>query len=73
MTVVFAQLYDGDNKSHGVHAIIVPIRDRHNHLPLPGVTLGDCGKKAGLDGIDNGFLIFKDVRVPYDNLLDRFS
>jgi acyl-CoA oxidase len=73
MSVVFAQLIDGEGKGHGVHAFVVPIRDKTNHLPLPGITLGDCGKKAGLDGIDNGFLIFKDVKVPLFNLLDRFS
>ena len=42
-------------------------------MPLPGVTLGDCGKKQGLDGIDNGFMIFDNVRIPKANLLNRFS
>jgi acyl-CoA oxidase len=37
------------------------------------VTLGDCGMKTGLQGIDNGFIIFKDYRVPRKNLLNRFS
>lgn len=40
---------------------------------MPGVIVGDCGSKIGLNGIDNGFLIFKNYRVPYDALLDRFS
>ena len=42
-------------------------------MPLAGVTLGDCGKKMGLEGIDNGFMIFDNFRIPKDNLLNRFS
>lgn len=60
-------------KDYGVHAFIVPIRDLATHKLLPGVVVGDCGPKNGLNGIDNGFLYFSSVRVPYDNLLDRFS
>lgn len=40
---------------------------------MPGVTIGDCGPKNGFEGIDNGWLMFKNVKIPYDNLLDRFS
>lgn len=72
MTVAFAQLII-DGKEYGPHAFIVPIRDRHQHLPLPGVILGDCGKKIGLEGVDNGFIIFNRVRIPRENLLNRFS
>ena len=60
-------------KCHGPHAFLVPIRDKTNHMPLPGVTLGDCGKKMGLNGIDNGFIIFDNFRIPRENLLNRFS
>ena len=62
-----------NGRCHGPHAFIIPIRDKNNHLPLPGIILGDCGKKEGLDGIDNGFMIFNNVRIPKDNLLNRFS
>ena len=54
---IFAQLYV-EGKCYGPHAFLVPIRNKDTHMPLPGVTLGDCGKKEGLDGIDNGFIIF---------------
>lgn len=37
------------------------------------MILGDCGKKAGLDGIDNGFIIFNNYRIPRVNLLNRLS
>jgi acyl-CoA oxidase len=35
--------------------------------------IGDCGPKAGLNGVDNGFMLFDKVRIPKDNLLDRIS
>lgn len=42
-------------------------------MPLPGIILGDCGLKIGMDGVDNGFILFNQVRIPKDNLLNRFS
>eukprot|EP00347_Sterkiella_histriomuscorum_P004091 403361786 len=69
---VFAQLYI-DGKCYGPHAFLVPIRDQGSHMPMPGVTLGDCGLKAGHEGIDNGFIIFDHYRIPRENLLNRFS
>jgi acyl-CoA oxidase len=49
------------------------LRDKKTFKPLKGIILGDCGKKMGLDGIDNGFIIFNNVRIPRENLLNRFS
>jgi len=72
MSVVWAQLYI-NGKSHGVHAYVVPIRDPLTHKLLPGVLVGDCGPKSGLNGIDNGFLLFDKVRIPVGNQLDRIS
>ena len=72
MAVVFAQLIL-QGKNVGVHCFLVPIRSYDTHQPLPGITIGDCGPKMGLHGIDNGFCLFKQYRVPYDALLDRFS
>ncbi|KAM4118372.1 hypothetical protein ACB094_02G196900 [Castanea mollissima] len=57
----------------GVHAFIVPIRDFNTHQPLPGVEIHDCGHKIGLNGVDNGALKFQSVRIPRDNLLNRFG
>jgi acyl-CoA oxidase len=71
MAVVFAQLITGGRR-HGVHAWLVPIRDAQGE-PLPGVTIGDAGPKAGLLGVDNGRLSFDHVRVPRDMLLDRYG
>jgi acyl-CoA oxidase len=71
MVAVFAQLITR-GESQGVHAFVVPIRDADGG-PLPGVRIEDCGLKAGLNGVDNGRLYFDDVRVPRDNLLNRYG
>jgi acyl-CoA oxidase len=71
MAVVFAQLIT-QGQSRGVHAWLVPIRDEAGD-PLPGVTIGDDGPKAGLLGVDNGRLTFDHVTVPRDMLLDRYG
>ncbi|MEZ4432705.1 MAG: acyl-CoA dehydrogenase [bacterium] len=71
MATVFAQLVVGE-AHHGVHALLVPIRDDAGRL-CPGVRIADCGPKMGLDGVDNGQIWFDRVRVPRENLLDRFA
>jgi len=68
---VFAQLEVG-GEAHGVHAIFVRVRDDEGN-PMPGIRIGDCGWKMGLNGVDNGRLWFDQVRVPVDALLDRFA
>lgn len=72
MTIVWAQLYIRQ-QCHGVHAIVVPLRDQDTHKVLPGITIGDCGPKFGLNGVDNGFIEFNRFRVPVGNLLNRVS
>jgi len=71
MASVFAQLIV-DGEHHGVHAILVPYRDADGNL-LPGIRVEDCGYKLGLNGVDNGRFWFNQVRVPRENLLDRFG
>ena len=71
VAAVFAQLITkGEN--HGVHCIIVPIRDADGN-DLPGVRTWDCDYKGGLPGVDNGRIMFDHVRVPRENLLNRFA
>ncbi|MDW3649524.1 MAG: acyl-CoA dehydrogenase [Bacteroidia bacterium] len=71
MATVFAQLItEGEN--YGVHAILVPIRDDQGN-PMSGVRIMDSGRKLGLNGVDNGRLWFDQVRVPRENLLNRFG
>ncbi len=71
MATVFAQL-EVEGQGHGVHAFLVPIRDDDGRV-LPGVEIEDCGLKVGLNGIDNGRIGFNRVRIPRENLLDRFG
>ncbi|MEM9527122.1 MAG: acyl-CoA dehydrogenase family protein, partial [Bacteroidota bacterium] len=71
MAAVFCQLIV-NGESHGVHAVVVPIRDEA-HNTLPGIRVEDNGYKLGLNGVDNGRIWFTRVRVPVENLLDRFG
>lgn len=71
MAAVFAQLMVG-GESHGVHCLLVPIRTPDGES-MPGVTLSDCGAKLGLNGVDNGRIVFDQVRVPRTALLDRYA
>jgi hypothetical protein len=57
--------------SHGLHIFIVPIRDPYTMRSMPGVIVGDMGPKIGLNGVDNGFATFNNVRVPSENLLNK--
>ncbi|MGZ4450647.1 MAG: acyl-CoA dehydrogenase family protein [Nocardioides sp.] len=70
VAVVFAQLEVG-GESHGVHAFVVPIREKGK--PCAGVGIEDDGAKMGLNGVDNGRLWFEGVRVPRGALLNRFA
>lgn len=74
---VFAQLIVGD-ECHGVHAFFVPLRASSGSTSgpgetLPGIRIEDCGKKLGLNGVDNGRIWFDNVRVPRENLLNRYA
>jgi acyl-CoA oxidase len=75
IAAVFAQLItteDGKPVNHGVHCVLVPIRDAEGN-DLPGVTTSDCQYKGGLPGVDNGRIMFDHVRVPRVNLLNKYG
>jgi len=71
IATVFAQLIV-NGKNEGVHAILVPLRNK-NHEELEGVTVEDNGYKLGLNGVDNGKIWFHNVKVPRENLLNKYG
>jgi len=71
MATVFAKLIL-DGKDYGVSAFVVPLRDKKGTFH-PGVTIKDCGRKMGLNGVDNGVIHFNHVSIPKENMLDRFA
>ncbi|WOG86311.1 hypothetical protein DCAR_0205513 [Daucus carota subsp. sativus] len=71
--VVYARLLT-DGQDHGVHGFIVQLRSLEDHLPLPGITVGDIGTKFGngaYNTMDNGVLRFDHVRIPRNQMLMR--
>ena len=72
VAAVFAQLITPDGEGHGVHCFVVPIRDDQGN-DLPGVTTSDCHYKGGLPGVDNGRIQFDHVRIPRENLLNKYA
>lgn len=71
MATVFAKLII-DDVDYGVNAFVVPIRDKNGKV-LSGITIEDCGRKMGLNGVDNGKISFDQVEIPMENMLDRFA
>ncbi len=71
MATVFAKLIL-DGKDYGVSAFVVPLRDKSGNT-LNGVTIKDCGRKMGLNGVDNGVIYFNNVVIPKDDMLDKFA
>lgn len=71
MATVFAKLIL-DGKDYGVSAFIVPLRDKKGNI-LKGIRIEDCGRKMGLNGVDNGIIYFDQVVIPKENMLDKYS
>lgn len=71
-TTVYARLIV-ENKDYGVKTFVVPLRDTSSFQLLPGIVIGDIGAKMGRDGIDNGWIQFKNVVIPREFMLQRFT
>lgn len=71
IALTFAILYSADGECHGLQGFLVPIRDPHTLQSYPGVLVGDLGEKVGLNGIDSGFVMFNNYRIPAKSLLNR--
>ncbi|KAF9332030.1 fatty-acyl coenzyme A oxidase [Podila minutissima] len=70
--VCFAQLIVR-GKRYGTKSFVVQLRDTHTYTLMPGVNIGDIGKKMGRDGIDNGWIQFTNVRIPRTNMLMKHT
>ncbi|CAG4913326.1 unnamed protein product [Colias eurytheme] len=70
--IVYAMLIS-NGTNHGLHSFIVPLRDPKTLKPFAGVTVGDIGEKIGLNGVDNGFVMFNKYRIPKDLALDKLG
>lgn len=70
--VVFAQLIT-KGVNYGVHIFIADIWEKSTHEPMKGIEIGDCGLKLGCDGVDNGWMMFDNYRIPWKNLLNRYA
>lgn len=69
--MVFAQTWvKGVN--HGVNPFLVPIKDKEFNW-LPGVEGGDIGPKIGFHAKENGYLYFRTVRIPKNNLFTKYA
>lgn len=71
MATVFAKLII-DGEDYGVNAFVVPLRSPNGKMHH-GVRIEDCGRKMGLNGVDNGIIYFNQVVIPKENMLDRFA
>jgi acyl-CoA oxidase len=74
--IVVAQLLlpeNGKLVSYGPHQFVVQIRDMKTNKPLEGIVIGDIGTKLGYASMDNGYMLFKNFRVPHSSLLSRYT
>lgn len=66
--VVVAQLHT-KGEFRGLAPFIVQVRDEETHMPMPGIDIGEIGTKLSMKSVNNGYLGFKNVRVPLNNML----
>ena len=60
-------IIDGDD--YGVQFFVIQIRKPQTHEVVEGIEVGDMGTKLGFNSKDNGFIRFKDYRIPRENLV----
>lgn len=59
-------------KDYGVQTFFAQIRDPQTMKTLEGIEAGELGPKYGYEPKDNGFLFFKNYRIPRRHLLSRY-
>ena len=65
--VVFAQI-DGQNVGFCLYFYNFP-----TFIGKPGIFIEDMGAKLGNNEVDSGRLKFDNIRIPRENILNRFS
>jgi acyl-CoA oxidase len=70
--IVHARLFL-DGKDVGVQAFLVQLRSLEDHMPLPGIEVGDIGPKVGFNAVDNGYCAFHNIRIPRENMMMRYA
>ncbi|KAH6574894.1 hypothetical protein BASA62_002259 [Batrachochytrium salamandrivorans] len=68
---VFAQTWV-KGKNEGIHVFLVRIRNEDLSIPA-GVRVEEMGVKMGCNGVDNGKIWFDHVRIPSENILNKYS
>ncbi|ORX45655.1 acyl-CoA oxidase [Hesseltinella vesiculosa] len=69
--VVIAQT-NINGKNVGLNWFVVQVREKGTGKLMPGVVIGDIGSKAGHNGVDNGWMQFRQVRIPRSHLLSKW-
>ena len=69
--IVFAQTYVKD-VHEGLHVFLVRIRNEDLSV-CKGVFIEDMGIKIGQNGIDNARIAFEHVRIPRENMLNKYA
>ncbi|KAJ3050285.1 hypothetical protein HK097_008754 [Rhizophlyctis rosea] len=70
-SVVFAQTFV-NGKHEGINVFLVRIRNEDMSV-AQGVRVEEMGVKFGCNGVDNGKLWFSNVRIPSENILNKYA
>lgn len=62
-----------EGRDYGIKTFVVPLRNPETFQLFPGVAIGDIGHKMGRNGIDNGWIQFRNVVIPREYMLSRFT
>ncbi|CAO3618555.1 unnamed protein product [Cunninghamella echinulata] len=70
-TVVISQtIINGQNV--GLNWFVVQLREKGTGKLMPNVIAGDIGPKVGHQGVDNGWIQFRQLRIPRFNMLAKW-
>lgn len=70
-TVVIAQTII-DGKKVGLNWFVVQLRSKYSGELEPNVQIGDIGQKVGHTGVDNGWIQFRQKRIPRSDMLTKW-